>query len=436
MNRTWPVAVGLVIMILSAAPPALTDDLDPEDRKVEFRVRTVLQNALPSAVMIGVGDEGRSGAWFGVRVTPPGPALKHQLDLADCGLLITNICKDSPAQRCGLQQFDVVVSFDGKPMVQQSDLSGHIQMLGPQAKVSVLVLRQAKERELETQLANWPESGELKWVYEEAPTLVWKDKIEVGGHILQILPSGDVDFVPLAVKDMPRQFRLLLQGLHPREVTVWTEDGQERVKCRTTTADVVIEVEQDMDGRFHVRRITGEGQAEETVEEIYADEQALQDGDEEAHGMFQDCAGHVNLRSELKLELLPDLGTTLPGDNPFEKLKEHYGRNQLDLEALREWHDKLGRGLEEIDLGQVKRLEEALRRADERNDEAKRWIEEYRQLQLKTPQFSFKTDSDGRIIAIIRKGEDLLNKVYENVDELREKSPKLFERYRQLEASE
>ncbi|MCH8970387.1 MAG: PDZ domain-containing protein [Planctomycetes bacterium] len=439
MNRSWPVAIGLLIVSLSgAAPvpaPALTDDLQPDDRNIESGIRTVLQNVLP-AVKIADGDEGRPSAWFGVRVTPPGPALTYQLGLADRGLLITNICKDSPAQRCGLQQFDVVVSFGGKPIVQQGDLSGQIQKLGPRAKVSVLVLRKAKDLTLKTQLVAWPEFGELEWVYEEAPTVVWRDKIDVGGQILQILPSGDVGFEPLDVQDLPRQFRLLLQGLHPKEVIVWNDGVQSRMKCQTTKGNVVIEVEQATGGPIHVRRITREGQAEETVEEVYADEQALQDGDEEAYDVFQDCSGHLILRGELKLEQLPELGTTWREHNPFEKLKEHYGRNQLDLKTLKEWHDKIGKGLEEIDLGRFEKLEEALRRADERIREADRWIEEYRQLQAKTPQFSFKTQPDGRIIAIIRKGEDLLNKVYESVDDLREKSPKLFERYQQLEASE
>ena len=437
MNRSWPIAIGLLIVSLSgAAPlPALTDDLQPDDRDIGLGVHAVLQHAL-SAFMIAGGDEGRPSAWFGVRVTPPGPALTYQLGLADRGLLITNICKDSPAERCGLQQFDVVVSFGGEPITQQSDLSGRIQKLGPQAKVSVLVLRKAEEWKLNTQLAAWPESGKLEWVYEEAPTVFWKDNIEVGGQILKILPSGDVNFEPLDVQDMPRQFRVLLQGLHPKEVIVWNDDGQDRVKCRTTKGNVVIEVEQAAGGRIHVRRLTTEGQAEETVEEVYADAQALQDGDEEAHEVFQDCSGHLFLHGQLKLEHLSELGTAWREHNPFDKLKEHYGRNQLDLETLKEWHDKIGKGLEGIDLGRFEKLEEALRRADERIREADRWIEEYRQLQTKTAQYRFKTEPDGRIIAIIRKGEDRLNKVYESASDLREKSPKLFERYQQLEASE
>lgn len=437
MNRSWPIAVGLLIVSLwGAAPmPASADDLQPDDRNIELDARTVLQNVMPTFVIAG-GNERRRGAWFGVRVTPPGPALTYQLGLADRGLLVTNICKNSPAQRCGLQRFDVVVSFGGTQIAQQSDLSGRIQKLGPQAKVSVLVLRQAEERTLNTQLAAWPESGKLEWVYKEAPTMIWRDKIDVGGHILKILPSGDVGFEPLDVQDMPRQFRVLLQGLHPKEVIVWNADGQNRVKCRTTKEDVVIEVEQDAGGPIHVRRITGAGPAEETVEEVYADEQGLQDGDEEAYDVFQDCSAHLILRGGLNLEQLPKLGRTWREHNPFERLREHYGHNLLDLEKLKEWHAKIGKGMEEIDLGQFEKLEEALRRADERILQADRWIEEYRQLQAKTPQYSFKTKPDGRIIAIIRKGENLLNKVYDSVDDLREKSPKLFERYQQLEASE
>ena len=437
MNRSWPIAIGLLIVSLSGAVPvpALTDDVQPDGRNIELDVHAVIQNALPAFVIVG-GDEKQPSAWFGVRVTPPGPALTYQLGLANRGLLITNICKNSPAERCGLQQFDVVVSFGGTPIAQQSDLSGRIRKLGPQAEVSVLVLRKAADLTLKTQLAAWPESDKLEWVYEEAPTVVWQEKLDVGGQILEILPRGAVGFEPLDIQDMPRQFRVLLQGLHPKEVVVWSDGGQNRVKCRTTKGNVVIEVEQDTGGPIHVRRITGADQAEETVEEVYTDEQALQNGDAEAYDVFQDCAGHLILRGELELEQLPKLGTTWREHNPFEKLREHYGHSQLDLKTLKEWHNHIGKGMEEIDLGRFEKLEEALRRADERILQADRWIEEYRQLQAKTPQFSFKTEPDGRIIAIIRKGEDLLNKVYESVDDLREKSPKLFERYQQLEASE
>ena len=145
-------------------------------------------------------------------------------------------------------------------MVEQGDLSGHIRMLGPQANVSVIVLRKTEDLKLDTQLTSWPETGELKWIYQEAPTMVWRDTVDVGGHILQILPSGDVSFVPLEVEDMPRQFRVLLEGLHPKEVTVWSDNGEHRVKCRTTIGETVIVVEHGTEGRIHVRRLTGEGQ--------------------------------------------------------------------------------------------------------------------------------------------------------------------------------
>ena len=118
------------------------------------------------------------------------------------------------------------------------------------------------------------------------------------------------------------------------------------------------------------------------------------------------------------------------------RLEELHVQNQAGVDRLKEWHEKFGEGFGGVDAELLRKLHEQLRHADERIREADRWIEEYKQIRSKTPVYSFKVEPSGRVIAIIQKGDITLSKVFDSAEALKEKSPKLFERYQELEASE
>ncbi|CAH2030541.1 DegQ family serine endoprotease [Trichlorobacter ammonificans] len=67
---------------------------------------------------------------------------------SDKGALITNVEKDSPAEKAGLKSGDVIVSFDGKPVVADTDLPKLVAATPINKQVKVGVYRDGKRRDL------------------------------------------------------------------------------------------------------------------------------------------------------------------------------------------------------------------------------------------------------------------------------------------------
>lgn len=437
MLNDWRHAVCLLVLSVAAGAPH-ADACEPGDEGTgsPALLQVAVQQFVAPSLMFG--DEEPSGAprvWLGIRFEPPGPALARQLKLNGQGLLITNVCKQSPAQRCGLQQFDVLVSFGGARLSGDGHALGvRLRELGPSAEASAVVLREAKELALNTKLASWPEGQKLEWVYEEEPSIVFQDKFAVSGQILKIEPGGALTVQPLDVQALPPKYRAFLKGLHSRTIELWSEDGRARVKCSTTKDDVVIEVEQDADGKIYVRHIgqTGEDDGGLVIERVYEDEGALQEADEEAYEVLQDCDTQRLLRGQFTLELLPNSGVFRHNRRPFGDINELNVHLQGSLDRLNEWREKVSKGLEGLDVWTLRKMENELQRAGELHH----WIDAYRQSHLDAPEYNFHVDSAGRVVVIIRKGDNELSKVFGSEEELRQKSPRLFERFESIDSSE
>ena len=438
MRMGWRYAVCLLAISSAAEARAVVSGPVGGGADLIISLQTLVQQLITPTLLCG-GDEHQATprAWFGIRFEAPGSALCKQLHLDGRGLLITNVCKESPAERSGLQQFDVMVSFSGQQLSHGGEeLRTQMRAIGPAAEVHFLVLREAKELELSTKLASWPGAKKLAWIYETEPTVVLQDKFDISGQILHVGPNGKVAFRPLDVHALPQKYRTFLRGLQPRTIELWSEDGRTRVKCKTVKEDVVIEVERDADSQIYVRRIAHEGDDRQVTEEVYDNEQALEDADEEAYEVFKDCGTHHLFGGYLQRGQLPDVGGFWQNRNPFENIKQLYERNHSNLESLKVWHEKMSQGLEGVDIWNLKKLDDQLRRADELTQQANRWIEQYRRLQSNLPEYNFHVDSEGRVIVFIRKGDNELSKVFNSVEQLRQKSPDLFERFESIDSSE
>ncbi len=450
MQAVWRcAALGVLIGLLSGARLNACDPA-PDGLNWARAVGPVVQQLLVPTVVLGGEGKPCDRGWFGVRLESPGLALSKHLNLVGRGLMVVNICKNSPAEHCGLQRYDIITDFGNKEIGNApAGLAVQIRVLGPGADVHLVVLRNAKEMKLSTKLASWADADELQWIYEASPEVVIKDTFDVSGKILQEGPGGEITVQVLNVHSLPQKYQALLGKLHPRTIELWNEDGRLKVKCRTVKDEMVIEVEQDADGPIHVRRIIEEENAESIVEEVYVNEEVLKSADEEAFEVLKDCDMYrVHSRAfgvpeekglfrwDFELHEPPESERSWAERKPFERLKELYSENQMNLERVKQWHEKIRKGLESMDHGLLRKLEDELHRTDERIRQADRWIEVFKQIQSNTPQYSFRVESDGRVIAIIRKGDSELSKVYESVEEFRKKSPKLFERYERLETSQ
>ena len=418
----------------------------PENAEAATTVQGLAHQLLGTTLMCCTEDEAVPRAWFGVRFELPDQPLGQHLGLEGRGLIITNICKDSPAHLAGLIRYDVLLTFGEREIDDGGHgLAAKIHELGADADVRLVVLRKAKKLDLLAKLSTFPAPNKLEWIYEDAPHVLAENSINYRLRVLERGPGGNIIVEHLDQTALPKGFLHILGLAEPRTLEVWNEDGQTKMTCRTTKDGIVIEVEQDSEGRIHVRRITGEEDAAPVEEETYTNEEALAQDDAEAFELFKSCSSHRVFSPRFSFsgprvffgpEHLRGFHGEWSDERATGRLQEILEQNQSGVNRFNEWHEKFGEAFGGVDPELLRELHQRLRHADERIREADRWIEEYKQIKSKTPIYSFKVEPSGRVIAIIHKGDSVLSKVFHSAEELREKSPKLFERYEEIETSE
>ena len=97
-----------------------------------------------------------NGYWLGVQCRPVDGALRAHLPLtASQGLVAEDVAPDSPAAKHGIQQYDVLVSVDGKPLQDIKDLVEAVDASGGK-ELSLEVIRGGENRKLTIQPGRRP----------------------------------------------------------------------------------------------------------------------------------------------------------------------------------------------------------------------------------------------------------------------------------------
>ncbi len=95
--------------------------------------------------------------WLGVAVQPVTPAIASGFGLKQAsGALISEVTKDSPAQKAGLQRGDVVLELNGKPVTDSRDLSLKISEMSPGSTANLKVFRNGSQRDVAVKLGEAP----------------------------------------------------------------------------------------------------------------------------------------------------------------------------------------------------------------------------------------------------------------------------------------
>ncbi len=118
--------------------------------------------AIPSTTVVDVVEqlvatgEVRE-AFLGVQAVPLTAQVIEQFGVqADRGVLVVGVVEGSPAEDAGLERGDVVTAIDGRPIDDLPDLQGALREVGADATVTLTVVRDGEEREIEADLADRP----------------------------------------------------------------------------------------------------------------------------------------------------------------------------------------------------------------------------------------------------------------------------------------
>ena len=77
------------------------------------------------------------------------------------GALISNVEKDGPADKAGIEASDVILKFDGKPVDSSGDLPRIVAATKPGSKVVIELWRKGETRRITVEVAEMPEDGKL-----------------------------------------------------------------------------------------------------------------------------------------------------------------------------------------------------------------------------------------------------------------------------------
>lgn len=370
--------------------------------------------------------------WIGVRLTPiPAPLAAH---LGARGVMVGNVVKGSPADQAGLQQYDIIVSVDGQELINPPDLSAAIGKATPGTPARLGVIRKAQSQEVQITPAERAADApiELKFDEPEDTSCV----TTMGLRALQRDADGNWtmrDFGPMqGLPDMLKE----LQGkfnihMNPDDADVrkffWrgspddellkgfggddAEDGQVELQIRVDKDGAKTSIHRDTNGQITVTKTDAQG-AESTA--TYENADALREADPETFELYSRHADN----SEIHMFNMGPLGS--------HKFKVQIRKRVED--ALKHAQEASQEALEKARTAQ----EEALQKAQE----AFKHYEMKMQSQSGAPDGKTKAATQ---LLMVTRGDDGAVKItqtingatthysYKNVDELKTQNPDLYE---------
>jgi len=120
-------------------------------------------------VMVDDEDEAHSskgkGAFLGIYMDELTLRMKKDKDYPkDSGVLVTKVIDDSPAEEAGLENGDIIFSFNGKKVEDPAELARLVSKRKPGDKVKIVFYRDGKKISTEVELGEKPwKVSELDW---------------------------------------------------------------------------------------------------------------------------------------------------------------------------------------------------------------------------------------------------------------------------------
>ena len=117
-----------------------------------------LSFAIPVSVVRNVMEQLRENGrvtrgWLGVSIQDVDKNLAESFGLKrPMGALVAQVSKGSPAERAGIQEGDVIVTFDGKDIPTSSDLPHVVGLIAPGTAVPVDIVRDRKNRTIKVKV--------------------------------------------------------------------------------------------------------------------------------------------------------------------------------------------------------------------------------------------------------------------------------------------
>lgn len=134
-----------------------------------------LSFAIPIDVAMDVADQLKAHGyvtrgWLGVIIQEVNRDLAESFGLdKPAGALVAKVLPDSPAEKAGIREGDVILRFEGMDVIRSSDLPHFVGRVKPGKKARVDVVRSGKSQSLRVEIGTLPNQDELAKVNSNKP---------------------------------------------------------------------------------------------------------------------------------------------------------------------------------------------------------------------------------------------------------------------------
>jgi len=139
---------------------------------------------IASAITIGCARQDHNGvyvvkerkqhAWLGVQLQDVSSRLKEREGLAtDEGAYVSEVVDDSPAEKAGFEEGDVIVKFDGTTIANSNDLTRAVGKTPPKSEVKVELFRKSEKKTITVTLGKQraPEAYSYRFEMPSVPRM-------------------------------------------------------------------------------------------------------------------------------------------------------------------------------------------------------------------------------------------------------------------------
>ncbi len=133
------------------------------------------------------GDAG----WLGVQIGPVPRSLAAHLDLDGPAMMVQNVAQDSPADRAGIDQYDVVLKLDGERVPAECPrFSEILRGKRPGTEVRLDLIHKGRPRDVRVILDRMPPPDRIRYKHPRHPEEMIRDSFSIRGKILRPNPHG------------------------------------------------------------------------------------------------------------------------------------------------------------------------------------------------------------------------------------------------------
>ncbi len=186
---------------------------------------------------------GSKTGWLGVYIQDITKDMKEALDLkSKRGVLVRDVIEDSPADEAGIKQEDVIIKFDGKKVLNSSNLTRLIRGSSPGEEVELKILRDGKEKTLTVTLGKRPRD-QLSYEYEFEPFFGEAKRMKPHSYSFSVFSGSRIG---AKVQDLTEQLGNYF-GVEDGEGALITqvEEDMPAYKAGLKAGDVIVEVDEE-----------------------------------------------------------------------------------------------------------------------------------------------------------------------------------------------